>query len=633
MYSIRLSETCLMKKKNNYSGLIRHAAFFLIAGVLWILLWNNVPFWFIENANTLATINSFKPWVSLIIGTALVWRLMSINNSSSKNLVDTLKLQIKWQRQLIANLPEAGVFLIDDKFNQVFDESTLESIYLHKIIALEAKRSDSYCFGGEKPVLLKNALQPAFTGKKTILGIETSDSFYEIHALPVNETYEFNGVLLIVFDRTQQRELIRQISNERKSFAKLSSKYHALNSELSDSYKQLQTYNKELIENKERYTAFIQQTSEAVYRMDMKKPIDLAFSTEMQVAAIVSTGYLAEYNTSFGTIYNLDPDRNHIGKSQVELYPESNQVQSQELIRELVQHNYVLKDHESVEYDGHGRTRYFLNNFVGIVEDGRLIRFWGTKFETTRQKKYERELILAKKDAEKSDKLKSAFLANMSHEIRTPLNGILGFSELVCNAELADKKKKKYFNIIQASNQQLLRIINDILDISRLQTGQLSIEKTEFSVNNLMDEIESYLKVEIDRTNKNLELVITKNLDNDSDTICTDKERLYQVVTNLANNAIKFTEKGKVTIAYEEKASSVMEFSIDDTGIGIPGDYLGSIFDQFRQVEEFANRNYGGTGLGLSISKGLVELLGGYIAVESEPGVGSRFKFTIKHKQ
>ena len=541
-------------------------------------------------------------------------------------------MQNRWHKKLISNLPESGVFLLDSNFNHVFDESTVESIYLNKILSIEVKKTDSYSSNGGKSILLKEAITPAFQGEKIILGIETSDSFFEVHALPVNEAPEFMGVLLIVFDRTQQRELIRQISNERKSFVKLSAKYHALNSELSDSYKQLQTYNKELIENKERYTAFIQQTSEAVYRMDMKKPVDMSLPTEMQVAAIISTGYMAEYNPSFSIIYDLDKERNHIGKSQAELYPESNQVQSQELIRELVQHNYVLKDHESVEYDSFGRTRYFLNNFVGIIEDGKLIRFWGTKLETTRQKKYERELILAKKDAEKSDKLKSAFLANMSHEVRTPLNGILGFSELVCNTNLPDKKKVKYFKIIQASNQQLLRIINDILDISRLQTGQLSIEKTEFSVNTLMDEIESFLNVELDRSNKDLKLVINKTFGSDTDTIYTDKERLYQIVTNLANNAIKFTDKGKVTITYQEKAASVMEFSIDDTGIGIPGDYLGSIFDQFRQVEEFANRNYGGTGLGLSISKGLVELLGGYIAVESEPGVGSRFKFTIKHR-
>jgi len=220
----------------------------------------------------------------------------------------------------------------------------------------------------------------------------------------------------------------------------------------------------------------------------------------------------------------------------------------------------------------------------------------------------------------------------MSHEIRTPLNGILGFSELLCNVGLTDEKRSKYFHIIQASNLQLLRIINDILDISRIQTGQLSINKEKFSLNSLLDNIETSLQHEISSKNKSITLVIEKAFEEDKDEICTDRERLYQIITNLASNAVKFTEEGSVTIGYKQKNKSILEFSIADTGIGIPGEFLGSIFDQFRQVEEFASRKYGGTGLGLSISKGLVEVLGGYISVESEVDSGSTFKFTTKMK-
>jgi signal transduction histidine kinase len=365
----------------------------------------------------------------------------------------------------------------------------------------------------------------------------------------------------------------------------------------------------------------------------MNPPVDRNLSIDMQVAAIISSGYLSEYNSSFAEVYYLESSHNHIGQSHAEVFPPSNQVQTQELIRELVTHDYTLKDYESVEYDQFGQTRYFLNNIVGIQEDNKLIRFWGTKLETTKQKKHERELLQAKRAAEESSKLKSAFLANMSHEIRTPLNGILGFSELLCNVQLTEEKKIKYHTIIQASNQQLLRIINDILDISRLQTGQISIEKTEFPLNDLIDEIESSSRIELEQNKKEIDLVFDKQFDNGGDTIYTDRERLYQVITNLTNNAVKFTKTGSVKVAYQLKNKSILEFSVTDTGIGIPGEYLGSIFDQFRQVEEFASRQYGGTGLGLSISKGLVELLGGYIAVESEEGVGSTFKFTIKAKK
>jgi signal transduction histidine kinase len=619
-----------MNQRKIHSSSVKVALIFLFIGILWIAMSDKLALLLANNLEQLSAIQTLKGWVFIGVSTIVVFFLVNSEARKKEIIINTLNSKSKWQKLLIYNLPDTKVYLINSDFDLLFQASGNTQEY-NATLEMPVKSADRYCSNGIATIPLKSLLGDVFNGTQVALANEFNYNFYEIHGIPVtDEKSNSNAILLIVLNRTQQRKLVQQINNERRSFAKLSDKYHSLNSELVDSYNQLQTYNKELIENKERYSAFIQQTSEAVYRIEMKRPVDLALSADMQVAAIISTCYLAEYNNAFAEIYSHETDKNHIGKTHYEIYPENNHVISQELINELVQHNYVLKDLESVEYDAHGRTRYFFNNIVGIIEGNKLIRFWGTKLETTRQKKYERELLLAKKAAEESDKLKSAFLANMSHEIRTPLNGILGFSELICNSGVADAKKEKYFTIIQASNQQLLRIINDILDISRLQTGQISIYKTEFPLNKLIDEIEASMKIEIMQKKKEIDFIVSKTLSEGDDNVKTDRERLYQIITNLASNAIKFTEQGSVTIAYERKNKSVVEFSVSDTGIGIPGEYLGSIFDQFRQVEEFASRSYGGTGLGLSISKGLVELLGGYIAVESEENVGSTFKFNIK---
>ncbi|HBH47747.1 MAG TPA: hypothetical protein DDX98_03870 [Bacteroidales bacterium] len=622
-----------MTKKKIHPSALRIAIVFLVIGALWIILSDKIVAFMVRDVNQLTAIQTIKGWVFIAITAIVIFMLVNHEISKKEKLITTISEKSHWQRLLLSNLPQIQVFLLTRQFEPIFFASDNPNSILKTLLEVELKSQDTFCKKGSDPSTLYNLLKTAPENFKIELALELDDDFLEIHYIPVlDKNNAAPTFLLIVFNKTQERELIRQVTSERKSFSRLSGKYHALNRELGDSYKQLQTYNKELIENKERYSAFIQQTSEAVYRIDMKKPVDLSLSMDIKVAAVISTCYLAEYNTAFANIYNLGIDKAHVGKGHYDIYPEANHVQSQVLIRELVEHNFTLKDHESVEYDANGRTRYFLNNIVGIVEDNKLIRFWGTKLETTKQKKHERELIHAKKLAEESNKLKSAFLANMSHEIRTPLNGILGFSELICNTGLSDTKRERYFDIIQSSNQQLLRIINDILDVSRLQTGQILIEKATFPLNTLINEIETSMQLEIQQKKKEIDFVTKRGLKDGEDEIKSDRDRLFQVITNLVNNAIKFTDKGSVKLSYEKKSKSFMEFSVADTGIGIPDKYLESIFDQFRQVEEFASRKYGGTGLGLSISKGMVELLGGYIAVESEECGGSTFKFPIKIK-
>ncbi|HYW96874.1 MAG TPA: PAS domain S-box protein [Bacteroidales bacterium] len=235
-----------------------------------------------------------------------------------------------------------------------------------------------------------------------------------------------------------------------------------------------------------------------------------------------------------------------------------------------------------------------------------------------------------KERAMESDRLKSAFLANMSHEIRTPMNSILGFSELLSQEGLEMSKRQKYSSLISSSGEQLMMLINDIIDISKIESNQLRIEKEWCRINELLEEIlinhrqhRKFLE------KKSLLLRFRPPVYERELSLYTDCHRMKQIFDNLINNAVKFTDEGYIEIGYRlvtVKNRRLVEFYVKDTGSGIPRDSLEKIFIRFMQAENASHS--GGTGLGLSITKGLVDLLGGSITVESDPGKGSTFKFT-----
>ncbi len=241
------------------------------------------------------------------------------------------------------------------------------------------------------------------------------------------------------------------------------------------------------------------------------------------------------------------------------------------------------------------------------------------------------DLKNAKNKAQESDRLKSAFLANMSHEIRTPMNGIIGFSDLLGSSKLTQEKRQLYIKIIQNSSEQLLTIINDIIDISKIEAGQIKIEKTLFNINQLVSELVIISEEQIKNADKNYPIKIIKELKNPN--IYSDPYKLRQIIQNIINNAVKFTTEGSIEIKISQKSENQILFEVKDTGIGISNENHKLIFSQFRQVEEGAARKYGGTGLGLAICNALVKLLGGDIWVESEKNKGSIFYFTIKTTQ
>jgi PAS domain S-box-containing protein len=243
-------------------------------------------------------------------------------------------------------------------------------------------------------------------------------------------------------------------------------------------------------------------------------------------------------------------------------------------------------------------------------------------------RKINEELKVAKLNAEESYRLKSAFLANMSHEIRTPMNGIIGFSELLVDKDLAQDKRKYYAEIVIDSSRQLLTLVNDILDLSRIETGKVSLLYEDVVVNDLINILYAFFEPQIG--NKQIRFESVKSLNNAQSTISTDKTRLRQVLTNVLNNAIKFTDEGHIKFGYT-KVDQYLQFFVEDSGIGISEGMHEKIFEPFRQAELDISHQFGGTGLGLSISTKLVELLGGNMWLESKPGKGSVFYFTIPY--
>jgi len=244
------------------------------------------------------------------------------------------------------------------------------------------------------------------------------------------------------------------------------------------------------------------------------------------------------------------------------------------------------------------------------------------------------DLVTAKEHAEQSERLKSAFLANMSHEIRTPMNGILGFAELLELPDLTGEEQQEYIRIIQNSGKRMLNIVNDIIDISKIESGVMKVKIGESNLNNQMANVYNILKHEAEAKHLMFSYVNEFALNNAY--IKSDKEKVYSILTNLVKNAIKYTDAGAIEFGYSlksgtmEKASELL-FYVKDTGVGIPKERQVAIFERFIQADIADVHAREGAGLGLSITKAYVEMLGGKIWVESEEGKGSTFYFTIPY--
>ena len=239
-----------------------------------------------------------------------------------------------------------------------------------------------------------------------------------------------------------------------------------------------------------------------------------------------------------------------------------------------------------------------------------------------------KDLVTAKENAQQSDRLASAFLNNISHEIRTPTNGILGFTDLLKEPKRNNARQKKYIGIIEKSGLRMLNIINDIIDLSKIEAGMMELDITESDINQQLDYIYTFFKPEVEA--KGMKLFFKNPSPAKKVIVKTDREKLFAILSNLLKNAIRYSDEGVIEIGYEINSGEI-EFFVKDTGIGIPKEKQEVIFERFIQadIEDKAARQ--GSGLGLAISSSYIDMLGGKIWVESKEGVGSKFFFILPY--
>ncbi len=291
---------------------------------------------------------------------------------------------------------------------------------------------------------------------------------------------------------------------------------------------------------------------------------------------------------------------------------------------EIISIHKIISDFETVLVTKFGQKKDVI---IGAsLENNRIT---GMVLDISERKATENELLKAKEKAEESDRLKSSFLSNLSHEVRTPMNGIVGFAELLLDRSLDEESKQEYVETIMVNSNSLLKIISDIIEISKIKTELLSINYREFSLNEMIRELKIHfhdLAVK-----KRLEFSFPEFNSNEKILIISDEPKIKLILTHLLDNAFKFTESGSVQ-GKCMKNDSFLEFSIADTGIGIPQEYVELIFEPFRQIEDSFNRKFGGNGLGLAIAKAYVELLGGKIKLQPNTPAGSVFTFSLPVK-
>ncbi|MFA5301998.1 MAG: ATP-binding protein [Bacteroidales bacterium] len=266
-----------------------------------------------------------------------------------------------------------------------------------------------------------------------------------------------------------------------------------------------------------------------------------------------------------------------------------------------------------------------------VYREGEKLLIAGIVTEITERKRIEKQLQEAKLQAELANQYKNQFLANVSHEIRTPVSGMVGFASLLRRENLDAETRKLYIDIIESSSKQLLNLVNDIIDISRIEAGELKINKAPCELHKILKETETlFEQLKHGRGKENLKIKLNIPEQNKELYIVTDPDRLKQILINLIGNALKFTEEGGIDFGYEIE-NNRLKFYVSDTGIGMTEEDLKVVFERFKRTEQ-AHKKYDGTGLGLAITKGLLDLLGGSISVESGTGKGSLFTFHIPYE-
>jgi PAS domain S-box-containing protein len=433
----------------------------------------------------------------------------------------------------------------------------------------------------------------------------------------------------LVYDVTDRLLNEQKIEEHQQMLMKQNEEYAALNEEYASINEELRTNEEELQVQNEELTI----TKDALEKQS------LLLNESQWVARLghyvfdVKTGFW-ESSETLDDIFGIDNQFTKDVNGWVQIIHPAHQ---QEMLEHLTKH--VMTEHKLFDKEYRiirisGKQERWVHGMgnLNFNDDGSVKEMFGTIQDITERKIIELQLVEAKEKAEESDRLKTAFLQNMSHEIRTPMNAIVGFSELLLKYYNNRPKLEHFSNIIVQRSNDLLEIINEILDISKIESGQLPVRLEECNIQSLFKELNVFFSEHSKRIKKqHLKFITINGCNPSASTIITDEIKLKQVLINLIGNAFKFTENGTIEAGCKLSPENKIIFYVKDTGIGIPKENQAEIFERFIQVERGKSRLYGGTGLGLPIVKGLLKILGGEIWLESEPGKGSSFYFSIPY--
>lgn len=406
---------------------------------------------------------------------------------------------------------------------------------------------------------------------------------------------------------------------EQKEVREIQQLYAAFNSlteKIADREARIEFIVNELKQNEAKFRTLTENSTDLVIRVNNDLSIDYANTASLHF--LQKEKLSACQGAPLSSIEALDSSvvsllTKHIAKAEISKKSEHSQIQIRNTPSSYYDFSFVpeLSNEQEV---------------ISILCIGRDI---------TTLKQTELHLLQAKIKAEESDRLKSAFLANMSHEIRTPMNAIIGFSQLIKDEKLNTQERDEFIGIIQQRGKDLMMIIDDIIDLSKIEAGEFNLSYDQFRIRTFMHEILLFYKKKINHEKKEQALSIIHHIDEHlPDMVYSAPSAIKQVLFNLISNAIKFTKQGGITVGVKEgNQKETLLFYVCDTGIGISEEHKNNIFNRFVQVEEYSTRQYGGTGLGLAICRGLIEQMKGDIWVDSEKEKGSTFYFQIPYHE
>jgi PAS domain S-box-containing protein len=516
-----------------------------------------------------------------------------------KNGLHTIAIPVEIKNRQVATLLLSQFFLQDQMPCNLFFEEIACKKNMDIIAILSAVK--------EMPVFsepeLKNIIQNASLLTETISFIGTKN--IEFHTR-LRKQADSNLLLSALLDKTSEQEMI-----------------------IKSLLQNISIHHEEVKENTISKPVFQKQQKLLIHQIEHTENILNSLLTSMPLGiGFVRKNVFTYVNDYMFRILGYTP-KELIGRDPQILFTSSEDLKK---IFELPVEKFLFKETSSFETRAIKRDGGMLDVMVFIslidglnLEQGITVSI----MDISSIKKTQKELIVAKEKAEESDRLKSAFLDNMSHEFRTPMNAILGFTALIVSPYITQKQKEDYLKIIHNNGKKLLRIVDDIIDISKMSANQLQVFQKVFPLHQLMLTLyEDFTEYVNHKHGEMVKLILTEPANRNNISLYNDDIRLDQVMRNLLSNSLKFTSQGSINFGYELKENTI-QFFVADTGKGIRKNQLPYIFERFRQIDDSLTREHGGTGLGLSLAKGLIELMGGKIEVESKWGKGTTVYFTL----